>query len=134
MRPLAWLVEPQAWRERRAAVAARPVGVPERGQVWVLETAQAEAPPAAALGPPSAQAGQAAPVVLRPETAVLVTVQAASSSVVELVPLSEQAGTEAVMISRRSPVPSPQEMKRGLTPDLPTCAVAQTCSRECLPQ
>ena len=67
MRPPAWLVEPPARRERerRAAVGARPVGVPERGQIWVLETAQAEAPPAAALGPPSAQAGQAALVVLR---------------------------------------------------------------------
>src|SRR5439155_13784903 len=76
MRPLAWLVEPPAWRERerRAAVGARPVGVLERGQIWVLETAQVEAPPAAALGPPSAQAGPAAlmgwrrgPSALQPE-------------------------------------------------------------------
>src|SRR6476620_5132220 len=65
MRPPAWLVEPQAWRERLAAVAARPALVLETGQVGVLETARAEALPAAALGPPSAQAEPAATVVLR---------------------------------------------------------------------
>src|SRR6185369_8153392 len=53
-RRLAWLVEPQV---RRVTVAARPV--------WGLETAQAEALPAAASGPLSAQARRVALVVLQ---------------------------------------------------------------------